>query len=125
MTADINLLVIALEAALPLWCADLRDRTPQELLELTHAAADSIAEHGDILMFRSGRRGETAAAFNTFAKALAAAVLIDPPGGVVVFGMHWRERNSRPCTGRGQFDLACPECAAELARAVARQVAAS
>ena len=113
-------LVLALQVAIPLWIQrrELWRHNPFQLQQFASEADERMQVGADDLLYGGPRQ---AASFNSLAEALACAVLLDPPGGVVAFGMHWRERSSRPCTGLRS--PACPECAAELARDQARQVA--
>lgn len=46
-----------------------------------------IAEHGDNILYRAKRRGDTAAAFNALAEAIA--ILAFAPGGVTFLGEHY------------------------------------
>lgn len=64
---------------------------------------DMIASHGDNILFRSKKSGETAKAFNALAEALA--FLSFAPGGVKLFGCHWESHHpghSRDQTTRGR-----------------------
>lgn len=51
---------------------------------------DDIAGGSDILLYRSGKRGETAKRFTQVADALA--VMAFSPGGVKLFGEHYDAR---------------------------------
>ena len=76
-----DILLASLEAAVPLaWYDIVRHWSLNRRVEFCHKAADFIAEHGDIIMYRGKKKGESAEAFNTLAKALA--VLASMPGGV-------------------------------------------
>lgn len=84
-------LLIALNAAVPLWMLELERMTP-EIRELdrqmwARRSADAIAANGDVLMYGSKRQGEAAKAFNALAQGLAAAAY--QPGGVTFAGRHW------------------------------------
>lgn len=85
------LLDVALEAAVGLRIELLRRLPAGDLaLKLEGAGprlADVIAEHGDDLMFRSKRPGESARVFNAVADGLA--LLAFCPGGVHWRGRHW------------------------------------
>lgn len=83
------LLSASLGAAVPLWVDQIvREgwddaRMRQEAAE----CATVVASKGDVIMFRSSRRGETAAAFNALAKGVA--LLSFQVGGVVCFGTRY------------------------------------
>ncbi|WP_329013149.1 hypothetical protein OG271_03880 [Micromonospora rifamycinica] len=84
-------LVIALQAAVPLWILDLAALPPalrdDRIRRWAADSADTVAHKGDILQFRGGKRGETAAVFNALARGIAAAAYL--PGGITAFGEHW------------------------------------
>ena len=82
-------LYIALSAAVPLHIMILQVRGgPTDVdLQVAREASCLLGEKGDLLMFRGGKRGETARVFNALAKSLA--VLAFCPGGVTLFGQHW------------------------------------
>ena len=46
-----------------------------------------VASQGDIIQFRGGKKGDTAAAFNALAEGVA--LLAYCPGGVTFLGDHW------------------------------------
>lgn len=85
------LLDAALEAAVPLRIAILGRLDPAELSWRMRDAgprlADVIAAHGDDLLFRSKRKGESATTFNAVADGLA--LLAFCPGGVTWRGRTW------------------------------------
>lgn len=89
-----ELLVMSLEAAVPLRMAELATLDPEDrepmIREWAALAADLVSQNGDQLMFRTpvgqGQPG-TAAVFNALAKGLAA--LAYQPGGVRFHGAHW------------------------------------
>ena len=91
MTPDpaASLLAIALSAAVPLHLAALRRRGgPQPSdLELARHASTLLSEHGDILLYRGSKRGQTAEIFHAVAFALA--VMASQPGGTTCAGSHW------------------------------------
>lgn len=82
------LLVTSLEVAVPLWVQQLRQRPWSELQARASRAMQMIAEHGDNILYKARRPGETAAAFNALAEAVA--ILSFSPGGVKLFGQHWQ-----------------------------------
>ena len=71
---------ICLWAAVPLHVIELRRRPWLELQKLATEAAQIVAEKGDIIRYRSKKKGETAAAFNSLARGIA--ILSFCPGGV-------------------------------------------
>jgi hypothetical protein len=85
MSAD--LLPIALQAAVPLWIGRVRAMTLEQRQARAAELAQVIAERGDSILFRSGKRGESAAVFNALAEGLAIGAF--QPGGVTAFGSHW------------------------------------
>jgi len=90
-TAD-SLLSIALSAAVPLWIAQVRPNIDAHIADAPRIA-QVIAEKGDILQYRSKKKGESAAAFNDLAKGIA--ILSFMPGGVTCFGQHWESDGHR------------------------------
>lgn len=84
-TAD--LLRISLLAAVPLWALQMRWMEWSDLTTIADDCAQTIAAHGDLLMYRSKTRGGTAKAFNALAKGLAIASFV--PGGITFLGDHW------------------------------------
>lgn len=79
---DDSLLAISLSAAVPLWQEELKALPWSEVDKLREEAARVIAEKGDVIQFRSKKKGETADAFNHLAKGIA--ILSFAPGGVSV-----------------------------------------
>jgi hypothetical protein len=82
-----DVLVISLQAAVPLWIERVRHLTASE--RQTRAAEPSgvIGSRGDDILFHAAKKGETASAFNALAEGLAIAAC--QPGGVTAFGQHW------------------------------------
>lgn len=68
--SDRDLLVIALEAAIPLHAAELEGLPESTRLRIARHAGEVLACHGDVLMFR---RKDTTEVFNAVARGLAAA----------------------------------------------------
>lgn len=85
-----GLLPSALAAAVPLWIIEVRGYEQSVREERARICAQHIAEHGDVILFRSKRKGETAEAFNRLAEGLAC--LAFAPGGVKAFGQHWEAK---------------------------------
>lgn len=90
MTTDARndeLLSWTLMIAVPLWIERLRDLPTEQRIARARACAQVVAEHGDHVLYRSKRAGETAAAFNALAEGLAC--LAFQPGGVEFAGQHF------------------------------------
>lgn len=85
-----ELLRSTLSVAVPLEIERLRGRSPDELCEMARECAQTIASKGDVIQFRSARRGETAAAFADLARGLAAMCLVRPEG-VRFLGVQWTD----------------------------------
>ncbi len=79
-----------LELAVPQWIEALRPLTFNQRAALAHECAEIVAHKGDVILYKSEKRGETAAAFNALAKGIA--VLAYQPGGVRVFGRSFNAR---------------------------------
>lgn len=88
---DRLVLVVALEAAVPLWIEQLKRRSWALVDSRRDECMLMIAEHGDDILFRSKKAGGTAKAFNALAEAIA--ILSFLPGGVKAFGVRWESRH--------------------------------
>jgi hypothetical protein len=84
-TPNAALLATMLEVAVPLWIERVRSMTPEQRLARAREAGQIVAEKGDVLQFRSKKKGESANAFNALAEGLA--VLAFAPGGVKFMGL--------------------------------------
>ncbi|MFF9481376.1 hypothetical protein [Streptomyces sp. NPDC014733] len=82
------LLVEALRVAVPLCMMELDSRDSGELTRIAQASGTHLGSHGDRLLFRSQKKGETAEAFNRLAQGLAAAALL-APDGIGFADLHW------------------------------------
>jgi hypothetical protein len=71
----------------------MRNATYEQLQEEARNAQDVIAHHGDVILYRGKKKGETADAFNSLAKAIA--ILSFMPGGVTCFGQHWESTQGK------------------------------
>lgn len=80
-------LVSALGMAVPLWQLELKSVPFNELLKECPEISQMLAEKGDILLYGSKTKGETAQIFNRVARGLA--ILSFLPGGVKLFGQTW------------------------------------
>lgn len=81
------LLLISLEADVPLWIERHRATPEVERATRRQVCSAAVAAHGDILQFKSTKAGETADVFNRLAEGLALAAFA--PGGVTFHGQHW------------------------------------
>lgn len=80
---------MAMQAAIPLWIMELQaDGGPtQEEIAAQQATSDELGAHGDNLLYRSTKPGETARLFNLTAKAVA--ILSYCPGGITFLTDHY------------------------------------
>lgn len=81
------LLELALSAAVPLWIEEFRHIPIETLLIQAREAGQVVAEKGDIIQFKSEKKGESAKAFNALARGLAIMAFV--PGGVKFLGLHF------------------------------------
>ncbi|MFD9563370.1 hypothetical protein [Streptomyces sp. NPDC059994] len=86
--AENVVLVESLRVAVPLHMMELGSRSPEELIRIAAESATVVGSQGDVLQFRSAKRGETAKAFNALARGLAAGALV-AWGGATFAGLHW------------------------------------
>jgi hypothetical protein len=82
-----DLLSISLQAAVPLWAEKLQSDSWEVLQNKIKEASTVISEHGDEILFKSKKKGETAKYFNIMAEAIA--ILSFCPGGITIFGSHY------------------------------------
>ena len=85
-------LPIAMDAAVPLYIMQLQEKGGPDADDMKRAQAVSgkLGEHGDILLFGGGKKGECAEMFNETARAIA--VLAFCPGGINIFGQHFEAK---------------------------------
>ena len=88
---DDGVLNAALSCAVPLWIMRFKQQPWSYVEQRAHECAQIIAEKGDIIMFRSKVKGETAKAFNALAEGIAC--LSFAPGGVTTFGLHFEDHH--------------------------------
>lgn len=81
------LLLSSLQCAVPLWIMHIKDVPFDDKQRRAEECSQIVAEKGDVILFKGGKRGETAAAFNALAEGIA--ILSFAPGGVRAFGEHW------------------------------------
>ena len=70
----------------------LQDQAWSEIQPKLAVCGQMIAEHGDNILFRSVKKGETAAAFNALAEGIA--ILSFAPGGITFMGDHWENKHN-------------------------------
>lgn len=87
---DDRYLMLALQAAVPLWIEQHRETTVEARHARARQLADIIASEGDNIQFRGAKPGKSAEAFNALAEGLAIASF--QPGGVVFRGDRWEAR---------------------------------
>lgn len=80
-----------LTLAVPMWQERLKARPWADLVPRSREIADIVASHGDVILYRGKKTGETAAAFNALAEGLA--ILSFAPGGVRFMGCCWTDRH--------------------------------
>lgn len=85
-----ELLSVTLSAAVPLWIERLRRKPWKYIMERAAFCGQVVAEKGDIIQFKSKKKGETENAFNHLAEGLAC--LAFAPGGVRAFGLHFEAK---------------------------------
>jgi len=89
-----ELLKLTLAAAVPIWIEQIRGDSPARRLERQKRCGQVVAEKGDIIQFKSKKKGATAEAFNHLAEGLAC--LAFAPGGVTFFGLHFEASKEKP-----------------------------
>ena len=82
-----TLLATTLLVAVPLAIDEMRPWSTETRLAEIARCAQIIAYHGDDILYRSKKRGDTATGFAALARALAA--LAYQPGGITFAGQHW------------------------------------
>lgn len=81
------LIKASLAVAVPLWVEDLKLMPWSYIQRRAKECSNVVAEKGDIILYRSGKKGASAEAFNRLAEGVACLSFV--PGGVTVFGQHW------------------------------------
>ena len=87
-----DILVMSLQAAVPLWIMQLKLYAEEDVLVMAREAGQFIACHGDNILYRGAKKGDSAKAFNELAKGIAAMSLL-VPGGVDFAGEHWEVKH--------------------------------
>ena len=80
-----------LQLAVPLWIDRLSRLPWSDVMARARECGDVVAQKGDVLQFRSKKKGETARSFNALAEGLAC--LSFAQGGVRFNGAHWEARH--------------------------------
>lgn len=88
------LIATTLSAAVPLYIEEMKAWPWERVREQAEKSAQIVAEKGDVILFRSKKKGETAAAFNALARGVAA--LSFAVGGVTLFGLHFEAKHEGP-----------------------------
>lgn len=88
MAAD--LLETALSVSVPIWIEDLKGKSWDHIQSRAAVCSQEVASHGDLILYKSKKQGESAAAFNRLAEGIAC--LAFAPGGVTAFGMHFEAK---------------------------------
>jgi len=86
-----ELLKLTLQAAVPMWIETLKRRPFDDVMRRAAAAGQVIAERGDVILYKSKKKGQTAAAFNSLAEGIAC--LAFARGGVRFLGLHFEARH--------------------------------
>ena len=84
----------SLICAVPLWVNELKKADYTYIKEEQKRISRVIGSKGDIILYKSKKNGETAKAFNDFAKGVAILAMI-AEDGIEIFG--------------AKFDYECPE----------------
>jgi len=87
---DDSLLKMTLQIAVPLWIEKTKGKPWEYIVERAKECSQVIAEKGDIILFKSKKKGETAEAFNRLAEGIACLSFM--PGGVDTFGLHFETK---------------------------------
>jgi hypothetical protein len=90
-----QLLMIALEVAVPLWIARARATPIEQRAARALVLASQLGSHGDAIEHHIS--GRTAEACNALAESLALLSLA--PGGVTYHGRHWQTSTTPPSKG--------------------------
>jgi hypothetical protein len=94
---DHHILLLALEAAVPLNCFELRNHPKDKLVQIAKEAGLELASKGDVLQYGSKKKGETAYVFNHVARGIAAMLILCPPHRLtfkgVEFSVPWSVEN--------------------------------
>lgn len=81
------LLKSVLSVAVPMWVERLQSMPWPDVEYRAKGCGQYVAEHGDVILYRSKKKGESAKAFNYLAQGLAALSFL--PGGVHFLELHF------------------------------------
>lgn len=125
-SARADLLGMTLELAVPLWVERRSSWTWNQRLVRCHEIVEIVASKGDIIQYKSKKKGESAEAFNALAEGVAMLSFVW--GGVSLFGRRWETRSCHLCGALRNLtepsDKEAPRCAGggcEKRQAVNRQ----
>jgi hypothetical protein len=82
-----DLLANTLLIAVPLWIEEMKKVSWEERRQFSSECCNIICHHGDDILYKSHKKGETATAFNALARGMA--ILSFARGGVTAFGLHF------------------------------------
>lgn len=86
-----------LQAAVPLWTMRFKELPWEDLKEVMKEAERVLEESGELAVFVTVKKGETAKIFNAVARAIAALSFV--PGGIDIFGRHFETKYEGPMMG--------------------------
>ena len=86
-----ELLLTHLQAAVPLFVKELQEIPIEVVMEGARRDSRIVAEKGDLILFKTKRKGESAKAVTALARGLAA--LSFAPGGVRFMGQTWESQH--------------------------------
>lgn len=76
-----------LPVAVPLWILRFKELPWSDVQAIGTESSEFLGEHGDDVLFRGRKKGDSAKAFNHLARGIA--VVSFAPGGVTIMGMHF------------------------------------
>lgn len=83
----LTLLQSTLEAAVPLWCLTIETWSEEYRRERAAICSQAVAEHGDLILYRGKKAGQSGDAFNRLAEGVAIASL--QSGGIKLLGLRF------------------------------------
>jgi hypothetical protein len=100
LTHDSTLKILRefLQTAVPLWVIRFKDLPWEELQQVMKESEKILEESGELAVFATVKKGETAKAFNAVARAIAALSFV--PGGIDIFNLHFETKHEGPTMGR-------------------------
>lgn len=87
-----------LQTAVPLWTIGFKDLPWEDLKQIMRASEKVLEESGELAVFTTIKKGETAKAFNAIARAIAALSFV--PRGIDIFGLHFETKYEGPAIGK-------------------------